>query len=135
MGNKNKKTIILACSGASNTGAYSDKVSRKMMAKGKGKMLCLARFAVDPKFAEQSKKELEELGDTGKLIIIDGCPINCAEEIMKSSGFLKYRHINTTDFGIIKGETPVTEEKIDEIIEGIEAVIKSSRKEKKRKGD
>ncbi len=32
------------------------------------------------------------------MIIIDGCPINCAEEIMKNSGFLKYRHINITDF-------------------------------------
>ena len=81
------KIIVLACSGASNTGAYSDKVARKMMAKRKGKMLCLARFAADPEFAEQSKNELEELGDTRELIIIDGCPFNCAEEIIKSSGF------------------------------------------------
>lgn len=135
MENNGEQIIVLACSGASNTEAYSDKAARKMMAGGKGKMLCLARFAVDPKFAEQSKKGLEALGDDGELIIIDGCPINCAEEIMKKSGFLKYRHINTTDFGITKGKTPVTEEKIDEIIRGIDAVIKSSRKEKKRKGD
>jgi len=134
MENNGEKIIVLACSGASNTGAYSDKVARKLMVKGKGKMLCLARFAIDPKFAEQSKKELKALGDTGELIIIDGCPINCAEKIMKSSGFLKYRHINTTDYGITKGETPVTEEKIDEIIERIDAIIKSSRKEKKAKG-
>jgi len=133
MDSKDKKIIVLACSGASNTGAYSDKVARKLMAKGKGKMLCLARFAIDPKFAEQSKKELDELGDTGELIIIDGCPINCAEEIMKSSGFFKFRHINTTDFGIKKGETPVTEEKIDEITKEIEAMINSSQKEKKSK--
>lgn len=135
MESKDKKIIVLACSGASNTGAYSDKVARKMMANGKGKMLCLARFAVDPKFAEQSKKDLEALGDTGELIIIDGCPINCAEEIMKKSGFLKYRHINTTDFGITKGKTPVTEEKIDEIIRGIVAVIKSSTKQTKSSYD
>ncbi len=120
MESNHKKIIVLAFSGASNTGAYSDKAARKLMADGKGKMLCLARFAVDPKFAEQSKKELEDLGDTGELIIIDGCPINCAEEIMKESGFLKYRHINTTDFGIVKGKTPVTEEKTDEIIMAIE---------------
>lgn len=115
MENKGKKIVVLACSGASNTGAYSDKVARKLMAGGRGKMLCLTRFAVDPKFAETSKQELEALGDDGELVIIDGCPINCAEKIMKKSGFLKYRHINTTDFGIIKGKTPVTEEKIDEI--------------------
>ena len=54
--------------------------------------------------------------------------------MIEMSGFLKYRHINTTDFGITKGKTPVTEEKIDEIIERIDAIIKSSRKEKKAKG-
>jgi pyrroline-5-carboxylate reductase len=30
----NQKIIVLACSGASNTGAYSDKAARKLMAKG-----------------------------------------------------------------------------------------------------
>jgi uncharacterized metal-binding protein len=119
MENKGKKIVVLACSGASNTGAYSDRAARKLMAGGKGKMLCLARFAVDPQFAETSKKELEALGDGGELVIIDGCPINCAERIMKESGFLKYRHLNTTDFGIIKGKTPVTEDKIDEIARAI----------------
>ena len=61
----------------------------------------------------------EALGDDGELILIDGCPINCAEEIMKKSGFLKYRHINITDFGITKGKTPVTEDKIDKIVRAI----------------
>lgn len=111
---------MLACSGASNTGAYSDKAARKLMANGKAKMLCLARFAIDPKFAEQSKKDLQQLGDDGELIIIDGCPINWAEAIMKESGFMRYKHINTTDFGIVKGKTPISEEKIDEIIKAID---------------
>lgn len=114
-----KKVIVLACSGASNTGAYSDKIARKMMAKNQAKMLCLARFSVDKGFADKSKKDLEDLGDTGELIIIDGCPINCAEVVMKNSGFTKYQHINITDYGVEKGKTPVTEEKIDEIINKI----------------
>lgn len=119
MENSAKKIVVLACSGASNTGAYSDKAARKLMASGKGKMLCLARFAVDPKFAETSKQELAALGDGGELVIIDGCPINCAEKIMKASGFLAYRHLNTTDFGIVKGQTPVTEDKIDDIVRAV----------------
>ncbi|MDZ7822549.1 MAG: putative zinc-binding protein [Candidatus Marinimicrobia bacterium] len=59
----NKKITVVACSGASNTGAYSDKVARKLMALGKADMLCLAKFAVDKNFAEISKKKLEELGE------------------------------------------------------------------------
>ena len=119
MTEKERKLVVLACSGASNTGAYSDQAARKVMAQEKGKMLCLARFAVDPDFAEQSKDELQALGDDGELIIIDGCPINCAEKIMKNSGFFKYRHVNITDFEIIKGKTPVTQEKIEEIVKEI----------------
>ncbi len=123
---ENNRIIMLACSGASNTGAYSDKVARKLMSDGKAKMLCLARFAIDKNFAEKSKKELENLGSSGELIVIDGCPINCAEMIMKESGFTNFKHINTTDFGIEKGKTPVTEEKIKEISDYILNLISSN---------
>ena len=101
---------IVACSGASNTGAYSDLVARKLMSSGKAKMLCLARFAIDEKFAEKSKKEYSDI------VVLDGCPINCAEEILKQKDITNYKHINTTDFGIVKGKTPVTEDKIEEIV-------------------
>lgn len=110
---ENKKPEIIACSGASNTGAYSDLVARKLMSMGKAKMLCLARFSVDDKFAEELKSEI------GRYIVLDGCPINCAEIIMKKAGIDDFIHINTTDFDIIKGKTPVAEEKVNEIVEHI----------------
>lgn len=108
-----KKNGIIACSGASNTGAYSDLVARKLMKMEKTKMLCLARFSVDEKFAEGLKSE------TGKYIVLDGCPINCAEVIMKKAGVTDFIHINTTDFGIVKGKTLVTEDKVNEIVDHI----------------
>lgn len=110
----NGKIIILACSGASNTGAYSDKVARKLMKDGNAKMLCLARFAVDKRFAEQSKAEL---GNGTRIVVLDGCPINCAEKILRENGIERFEHINITDFSIVKGQTPVTEAKINEICE------------------
>ena len=113
------KIEVLACSGASNTGAYSDLVARKLMSEGKAKMLCLARFAIDKNFAEKTRQELKEMGNTGELIVIDGCPINCADLIMKESGFTTFKHINTTDYGIVKGKTPVTQEKIEEIVNSL----------------
>lgn len=111
---QNSKMFILACSGASNTGAYSDKVARKMMQNGNAKMLCLARFAVDPAFAEESKAEL---GDGVRIVVLDGCPINCGEKTLRENGIMQFEHVNTTDFGIVKGQTPVTEAKINEICE------------------
>jgi uncharacterized metal-binding protein len=111
------KTGIIGCSGASNTGAYSDLAARKLAKTGRVKMLCLARFTVDEKFTEQMKNEISEY------IVLDGCPINCAEVIMKNAGIDKFVHINTTDYGIIKGKTPVSEEKIDEISESILTIL------------
>jgi uncharacterized metal-binding protein len=110
----NKKTILIACSGASNTGAYSDKVARKVMATGNAKMLCLARFAVDEQWAETQKNELLQ---DARIVVLDGCPIDCAAKILNERGIHHFEHVHTTDFAIVKGKTPVTEEKIDEIVE------------------
>jgi len=112
MESNNKKIIVLACSGASNTGAYSDKVARKSMQDGNAKMLCLARFAVDKNFAQTSKTELS---NGARIVVLDGCPINCAEKILKENRIETFEHINITDFGIVKGQTPVTVAKINEI--------------------
>jgi uncharacterized metal-binding protein len=108
-----KKMTVVSCSGASNTGKYSDVVARQLMQSGQAKMLCLARFSIDKQFAEKAKTEID------KLVVLDGCPINCAELIMKQAGITDFMHLNTTDFDIIKGVTPVTEEKINKIIDHI----------------
>jgi uncharacterized metal-binding protein len=108
-----EKIQIVSCSGASNTGKFSDEVARRMMSNNEAKMLCLARFAIDKQFAENSKSEIQ------KLFVLDGCPINCAEKIMRENGIENFIHLNTTDFDIIKGKTPFSNEKTLEIIDHI----------------
>lgn len=108
-----KRLTVVSCSGASNTGKYSDVVARQLMQSGEAKMLCLARFSIDKQFAEKSKTEID------KLVVLDGCPINCAELIMKQAEITDFLHLNTTDFDIKKGVTPVTDEKINEITDHI----------------
>lgn len=110
---ENLKLQIVSCSGASNTGKYSDEVARILSNNGTAKMLCLARFSVDKEFAVNTKNEID------KLIVLDGCPINCAEKTMKENGIKNYTHINTTEFGIVKGKTPFSAEKANEIAEHI----------------
>ena len=108
---------IVSCSGASNTGKYSDEVARMTMSSGAAKMLCLARFSIDKPFAATSKTEIKNL------IVLDGCPINCAEKTMKENGIENYTHINITDFDIVKGKTPFNHEKVNEIVEHIKKII------------
>jgi len=110
------KYQIVSCSGASNTGKFADETARMLMSESKAKMLCLARFSIDKAFAETTK------GEITKLVVLDGCPIDCAKKTMLENGIEKFSHIHTTDFGIIKGQTPFSEEKAKEIVEHIKKI-------------
>ncbi len=109
--------MIVSCSGASNTGCYADKVARILAESGQANMICL------PKIAINDDKLIEKVKNTSqKVVVIDGCPINCAEKILYEKGITNFTHINTTDFGITKGKTPLTDEKINEIINHIKSI-------------
>ncbi len=106
--------IVIACSGASNTGCYTDEVARKMAKSGDAKMLCMAKIAIGDKALIEKTKQ-----SNAKIIVLDGCPINCVDKIMKTQDFSDFTHINTTSFGITKGKTPLIDEKVEEIINHI----------------
>ena len=73
-------------------------------------------FAIDKSWAENVKK------DIGKIIVLDGCPINCAEKTIIESGINDFIHINTTNFDIVKGKMPYTDKKANEIINYIKNI-------------
>lgn len=109
--------MIVSCSGASNTDCYADRVARILAENGQANMICLPKIAInDEKLIENVKNTSE------KVVVIDGCPINCSEKILNEKGITHFTHINTTDFGIIKGKTPYTEEKLEEIIHYLENI-------------
>jgi uncharacterized metal-binding protein len=108
------KNTIVSCSGASNTGKYTDEVARRMSANDDANMLCLAKIAISDTALIKKTKEQPD-----KIIVLDGCPFNCAEKILAKEGITNIVHLNTTDFEIKKGVTPVTVEKVDEIIDHI----------------
>lgn len=117
MENKNLNMMLVSCSGASNTGCYADKVARILAESRQADMICL------PKVAINDQKLIENVKNSDKkVVVIDGCPFNCAEVILKEKGITHFTHINTTDFGITKGKTPITEEKLNEIINYIKQI-------------
>ena len=117
MENQNLNAMLVSCSGASNTGCYANKVARILAESGRANMICLPKIAInDTKFIDEVKNTSK------KVVVIDGCPINCAEKIMKDHGIENFIHLNTTDFGIIKGKTPITDENISKIIKHIETI-------------
>ena len=51
--------------------------------------------------------------------MIDGCPIACGKKIFETLG-IPFEHFITTDFGVEKKKTPITEQ----LISSVTAVIK-----------
>ena len=112
-----KKYQIVSCSGASNTGKFADEVARQLSASGEASMICLAKVAIgDQPLIQQVKSQ------NIKIVVLDGCPINCAEKLLGREDITDIVHINTTDFGIIKGKTPFSVEKTNEIAEHIKKI-------------
>ena len=90
-------------------------------------MICL------PKVAINNKKVIEECKNSTRIIVvIDGCPLNCAEKILKDHGIHNFVHINTTDFGITKGKTPLMDSKINEMIKNRKNTYYSKSEEERK---
>jgi len=107
---KTPKFQIVSCSGASNTGKFADEVARLLSASGDATMICLAKVAIHDQLLIRKTKE-----QNGKIVVLDGCPFNCAEKILGNEGIINIIHINTTDFDIVKGQTPFNEDKAKDI--------------------
>jgi uncharacterized metal-binding protein len=108
---------IVSCSGASNTGKYTDEFARRMTAREEAGMICLAKVAIGDQTLIGGIKERDT-----KIVVLDGCQLNCAEKILRLEVITNIIHLNTTDFEIKKGVTPVTDEKINKIIDHIKSL-------------
>lgn len=103
--------LIFACSGASDVGAIADRVARKLSAEGIGKMYCLAGVGGRVSGIVASTKT------AGRIIAIDGCPLDCAKKTLEQIEIKHPIHLRVTDLGFKKGDTPVTEDNISKVAE------------------
>jgi uncharacterized metal-binding protein len=106
-----KPRLIFACSGAADVGAIADQAARKLTREGKGKMFCLAGIGGRVSGIMKSTEAAETI------LAIDGCPINCARNSLEQAGFTHYQHLQVTDLGLVKGQTPVCDEAIGKVAE------------------
>ncbi|WP_459947526.1 putative zinc-binding protein [Desulfocastanea catecholica] len=101
--------LIFACSGASDVGSISDQVARKLMRDGTGKMICLAGVA------GRVSGIMATTSSAAKILVINGCSQNCAQQVLEQAGFTSYIHLRLADLGMEKGQSPVTPESIEKV--------------------
>ncbi len=103
--------LVFACSGAADVGALADQTARKMTRDGNGKMFCLAGIGGRVSGIMMSTQA------AAAILAIDGCALNCARKSLEEAGFSGFEHIQLSDLGFKKGESPLTDEAVAKIAE------------------
>ena len=104
-------TLIFACSGAADVGAIVDRAARKLTADGAGKMYCLAGIGGHVPGILKTTEEAE------KILAIDGCPLDCTKLSLEEAGITEFQHIEVSDLGLEKGQSPASEENIATVVQ------------------
>ncbi len=107
---------IFPCAGASNVGQLSNAVAVELHKEGVGNMMCTVGIGGRRLGLLKSAEGCE------RIIVIDGCPVNCAKETMEQAGINVDKHILLTDFGIQKNkdldlETPQIKDVLSKVSE------------------
>jgi uncharacterized metal-binding protein len=100
-------TLIFPCSGAADVGEISDRAARVMAARGQGKMFCLAGIGGNISGMIASARGAD------RVLVIDGCGVDCAKKTMEERGIHGYIHFRVTDLGLEKSKSPATQERIE----------------------
>jgi uncharacterized metal-binding protein len=100
------KPVVYACSGCSDAGELADRVARQLHKRGVAEMSCLAGIGgtVKPLMMKAQKAP--------RIVVVDGCPLNCARHTLLKAGLQNFQHIQLHQLGHRKGDCPVTEERV-----------------------
>jgi len=104
--------LIYSCSGSADVGEIADRVTRRLQDEGFARMTCLAGVGAGLSGFVQSAIGADEN------ITVDGCRTACARKSLERIGVSPTSYI-LTDLGLVKHETPVTEQTIAEVLEKI----------------
>lgn len=109
--------LIFSCSGAADVGELADRVSRTLSKKGCSKMYCLAGVAADlENFVTHTKSASD-------VLVIDGCPADCAKKVVVNAGIQDFQFMRITDYGFIKGSAQVNEEAITSLVQTASEIL------------
>jgi uncharacterized metal-binding protein len=112
-----KPVVVYACSGCSDAGEIADRIARRLTREGVAQMSCLAGIGGRVKSLVLKAENAE------RILVVDGCPLNCAAHTLKLAGFNQFDHLELHKMGIRKGSCPVTDERIAYGVEAAKKIL------------
>ncbi len=98
--------LLFSCSGSADVGELSDLAARKLNKETDLSMYCLAGIGGKVSGIIKTTEAADQI------VVVDGCPINCAKKSLDEAGITNYSHIQLADLGFEKGKTKSTDENI-----------------------
>ncbi len=111
--------LVFACSGASDVGAVADLAARRVSRMKLASMGCLAAVANRLGFA------IDPVNEAERILVIDGCPENCAKLTMENAGVSSFDYILLSELGMEKGHTKVDQGNIAKVYNHAENILQS----------
>jgi uncharacterized metal-binding protein len=81
-------------------------------------MSCLAGIGGRVKSLLKQAEQAEEI------LVIDGCPLNCARKTLELAGFKQFHHLELHRLGLRKGSCPPTAESVAKVVEAAGALLR-----------
>ena len=66
---------------------------------------------------------LEKTKSVSQILVIDGCPLDCAKLCLEKAGFADMKHLRVADLGFEKGKTGISDEAIDAVTSKAEDLL------------
>lgn len=98
--------LVFACSEGSDVGEIADRVARLLDEKATIRMFCLTGIG------GRVSGILATTAAAAKILVIDGCPQDCAKRTLAQAGFVDILHLRLSDLGLKKGESSVNEQSL-----------------------
>lgn len=89
--------FVVSCSGGSNVGQVTNLLAIKMTQQGLAKMTCLSALGAHLPAYIESVKDTE-------LVVLDGCPICCAKQVVEHVGIKNYKYFVISEMGVEKAK-------------------------------
>jgi uncharacterized metal-binding protein len=105
-GAKLRYNMVFACSGASDVGGITDGAARQIGREKKAMMSCSAGVGAG------IQEILDKASGANQVLAIDGCDKVCTKVMFEKAGLNNFIHLQLGDLGFKKGESPITEERI-----------------------
>ena len=110
-GSNEAKRIILPCAGQANVGQLTNLAAVQLTEEGYGSIACTSLLAIGTESLIANALNADEV------VILDGCPMQCAKKIAGGQGIAAGQYLVMTELGITKGPSKsYTNDDVEKIV-------------------